>query len=246
MQPMIQYMTASVVCMISTASLFGQDRPSPERVFDSYREAATEKWTETIDKLVARDRAESHSDRAVLFVGSSSIRLWSTIAEDMAPYEVIQRGYGGAKLSDLGVFVDRIVSPHQVQAIVLFVANDISGKDTDATPEHVLELFKANVAIIRKSHPTTPLFYIAVTPTQSRFDHWSRIAEGNALIRSECESAENLHFISTAKAFLTIDGVPNDRLFLADRLHLNEKGYDLWASKISAVLALAGIKPDSE
>ena len=98
--------------------------------------------------------------------GSSSIRLWETLQEDMAPYPVIQRGYGGARLSDFAVYAERILHPHENSGIVLFIANDIAGTENDKTPREVLGLFKNVVKTIRKKFPDTAVFWIGITPTE--------------------------------------------------------------------------------
>ena len=54
------------------------------------------------------DAVNDYDKEAILIIGSSSIRLWKTLAEDMAPFPVIQRGYGGAHFRDMVFFTDRI------------------------------------------------------------------------------------------------------------------------------------------
>ena len=71
-------------------------------------------WESDIEKFEQLDISKSYPSDAILFAGSSSIRLWSTIGKDMLPYNVIQRGYGGAKLSDFAVYADRIIYPHRL------------------------------------------------------------------------------------------------------------------------------------
>lgn len=189
-------------------------------------------WEPEIVKFEQLDRTTTYPDDAVLFAGSSSIRLWSTLAEDMAPYNVIQRGYGGAKLSDFAVYADRIFSPHKCSAAVLFIANDITGNEGDKTPEEVKKLFIEVLKTFRKTHPETSLFYIAVTPTSLRWKAWPEISKANDLIREVCEIQRNTYFIKTDFAFLDEKGRPDDALFLSDKLHLNAQGYKIWTKII--------------
>ena len=189
-------------------------------------------WEPEIVKFENLDKTESYPSDAVMFAGSSSIRLWSTIAQDMAPYNVIQRGYGGAKLSDYAIFADRIFSPHPCKALVIFIANDIMGTPQDKTPEEARKLFLNLLKTFRKSHPSSPLFWIEITPTSSRWKVWSQIMKANDLIRNECENHRNTYFIKTSFAFLNENGVPKDELFVADKLHLNADGYKVWTALI--------------
>jgi hypothetical protein len=203
---------------------------SPVRKYRDLPEVKS--WDKDIQRFELLDKSEKYPDDAILFAGSSSIRLWSTLEKDMAPYNVIQRGYGGAKLSDFVVYANRIFSPHKCKAIVIFIANDIMGTSQDKTPKEVGALFWNVLKTIRKSHPSTPVFWIAVTPTPSRWKVWPEIQKANAIIRKICEDKKNTYFITTDFAFLDENGKPKDELFRDDKLHLTEKGYVVWTDII--------------
>ena len=208
-----------------------------------YRELPEVKnWEPEIEKLTTPVQTEQYTDDAVIFAGSSSIRLWKTLVEDMKPYNVIQRGYGGAKLGDYAVYAERIFSPLPGRALVLFVANDITGSDNDKNPEEVKKLFLTIVKTFRKSHPGAPVFWIAITPTSSRWKAWPKIRETNELIRQTCEKEHNLYFIRTDFAFLNEKGLPRDELFVADKLHLNSDGYKIWTEIVKKELDKVLIK----
>ena len=194
------------------------------------------KWEPDVVKLEKLDSAETYSPDAILFTGSSSIRLWTDIKTDMAPWNVIQRGYGGAKMSDYIAYADRIFKPHRIQAAVFFIANDITGAKDVKTPEEVRKLFLRVLKIFRKSHPDTPFFYIEITPTPLRWKSWPLIAKGNELVKQECSRHRNTYFISTSAAFLNEKGEPRSELFKADKLHQNSDGYKIWSGIIKADL----------
>ena len=202
------------------------------------------KWETDIAKLEELNLAQPSVAQSILYYGSSSIRLWETIADDMAPWPAIRRGYGGAKLPDVIHYAPRIVGPHigvenpsRCRAVVLFVANDISGKG-DATPEEVAKRFKRLHHWIRQQDSTVPVFWIEVTPTQNRWAQWPKIAEATKQIAQVIAADENTHLIATAGAYLGLDGRPRPELFVEDRLHLSKSGYQLWASLIKAQLHL--------
>ena len=106
-------------------------------VTHKYVNESEAKWGKDILDFEQQDKLEKDPGNAILFAGSSSIRLWSTLKEDVAPYPVIQRGFGGSKFSDLAVFAERIIYPHQFRALVIFEANDITGSTADKTPAEV-------------------------------------------------------------------------------------------------------------
>lgn len=199
---------------------------SPVKKYESLPEVKA--WEDDIREFEKLDKTETYPDDAILFTGSSSIRLWSTLKKDMEPYSVIQRGFGGSKLSDFVVYADRIVSPHPCSAIVIFIANDITGTEKDKKPAEVASLFRSALKTIRKSHPETPVFWIEITPTPSRWKVWSQVKEANSLIEEICDKQENTWFISTRNAFLSPEGTPYDGYFVKDMLHLNPEGYKVW------------------
>lgn len=207
---------------------------SPLKVYHDLPEVKA--WEPEIVKFEQLDKTESYPDNAVLFAGSSSIRLWKTLAADMEPYDVIQRGYGGSKLSDFAVYADRIFSPHKCRAVVMFIANDITGSASDKSPEEVKKLFLNVLKTFRKTNPRAPFFWIAVTPTSSRWKAWPQIKIVNEIIRKECENHRNTYFIKTDYAFLNDKGEPKDELFVSDKLHLNPEGYKVWTDIIKGEL----------
>ena len=197
-----------------------------------YRRKAIGKWEKDIKRLEARDATESDPEDAIMFIGSSSIRRWSDIATDMAPFRTIQRGYGGAKYSDVAIFAKRLLHPHEYRALVIFVGNDVQGKTEDHTPEQVEELVRYIVSVSNNHQADAPVFLIEVTPTSKRFSAWPAIRKVNARLREIALSTPNTHFIATAEHYLDPEGKPRDELFVGDRLHLNEAGYDQWATLI--------------
>jgi hypothetical protein len=195
-------------------------------------EQSSRVWENDILRFEQLDRTVKDPENAVLFVGSSSIKLWSNIQEDMTPYSVIQRGFGGSKISDVAWFFKRIVFPHRFKAMLMFVANDITGAPDDKSPEEVAALFQYILDTFRKHFPETPIFFIEITPTISRWTAWPRIAEANQLIRSICERETGTYFINTSDRFIGLDGKPIGGLFVEDKLHLNRDGYKLWSELI--------------
>ncbi len=217
---------------ISFLFLFTQCSPN----LAPYQEKA-KSWEKEVSQLEIKDKTESYPENALLCIGSSSFRLWKSIQDDMAPYTCINRGYGGAKFTDLAFFTDRLIAPHTYQGVMVFVANDITGSADDLTPEEVVTWFQRVEKSIRKKSPTTPIFLIEITPTESRWKVWNQIQEANSLLKAYCAKKKNLHFISTATAFLGPDGNPRSELFIQDKLHLNAAGYKIWASQLKAGLA---------
>ena len=123
----------------------------------------SDRWENDIKFLESKDREEACVEDCILFVGSSSIRLWKEIESDMSPYKVVKRGYGGAHFYDLIHYTKRLVKNHKPRAIAVFVANDITGKNNnswygDLKPKEVLQLFKFFTKEIKSIHGDIPIF----------------------------------------------------------------------------------------
>ena len=200
-------------------------------------------WETHIQKFDSLNAVEYSDANTLLVTGSSSVRLWDSIHTDLGDYQVMQRGYGGAKLSDFNHYADRIIKPHQFKAIVIFVANDISGGENDRTPREVLGLFKTLVNQIRERNQETPVFWIEITPTPSRWHVYNRIRKANALIKHYCEKNADLNYIPTFDMYTDHSGYPDSTLFRRDMLHLNRDGYLLWSERINQTLQYDGIIP---
>jgi GDSL-like Lipase/Acylhydrolase family len=195
----------------------------------TYRKAATE-WEDDIAKLETLDKAEKDPDHSILFIGSSSIRLWENLQADIAPWPAVRRGYGGAKFSDLAIYCGRLMKAHEYRALVVFVTNDIKGDEQDKSPEEIVRLFSIVVAESKRHRPEAPIFLLAITPTRARWKAWPQVQRANEALQKYCDADPQLHFVATADKYLNNEGLPRVELYNKDLLHLNEAGYKLWAS----------------
>jgi lysophospholipase L1-like esterase len=215
-------------CLVMHTNAFAQETDS----LKAYREASA-KWEKDIAAWEAKDKSEVADDSSILFLGSSSIRRWNTLSRDMAPWPCIGRGYGGAKYSDLAIYAPRLLAAHHPRGVVIYVGNDITGKpNDDKTPEEVVRLFGIVVDAVKKQSPKAEVFVIAITPAPSRFAAWPQIQKANQQLKAYCEKGERLHFIETHPFYLTADGNPRPELYVEDRLHQNESGYQVWSGII--------------
>lgn len=197
------------------------------------RKAAAEKrWGETIAKLEQADKLETHPDDAILFLGSSSIRMWADIATDLAPHHPIQRGYGGARYTDLAVFAERLIQPHRYAAAVVFVGNDVTGNAKDTPLDELQRLVRHVIRVSQKHQPTAPVLLVEITPTPSRWKAWPKIREANRMLRELSLTEPGVFFVETAQDYLDANKQPIPGYFLEDMLHQNRAGYTLWAALI--------------
>jgi lysophospholipase L1-like esterase len=193
-------------------------------------------WEKEIKTFEDWDRKNSFPSDAVLFVGSSSIRLWPT-CECFGDFEVINRGFGGSQISDVNYFAGRIVLPYQPKVIVFYAGdNDIAeGK----TARQVFEDYQKFVNLVQKQLLRTRIIFISIKPSGSRWSLWNIMKEANREIEDFSQKDSRLFYVDAATPLLDSKGEPNDELFLSDQLHLNDKGYNLWTKLLTPVLKKA-------
>jgi lysophospholipase L1-like esterase len=191
------------------------------------------KWEGDIRKFEEADRIAPPPKGGIEFVGSSSIRLWTTLAQDFPDKPVFNRGFGGSQLADSVHYADRIIVPYAPKQVMIYAgSNDINaGK----TPEEVYGDFVALVMKIRKELPQTKIAFIAVAPNPARWSQVDRVREVNRLVAAYCKK-HDLTFIDTFSLMLGEDGQAKPDIFVADRLHMNAKGYAIWREAIAPYL----------
>jgi lysophospholipase L1-like esterase len=212
--------TLAAICGLAAAREQVAD-PDPAR-FES-EIAAFENW----------DRQNSVPREAILFVGSSSIRMWQT-AESFPDLPVINRGFGGSHISDVNHFADRIVLKYKPRVIVFYAGdNDIAdGKP----PQQVFEDFQRFVRLVRRRLGGTQIIFISIKPSPARWKLWPQVQEANALVKDFSKSDSRLNHVDAAKPMLAPDGQPRPEIFLDDELHMNAAGYRLWTHILTPVL----------
>lgn len=182
----------------------------------------------------AADRQNPPAKGGVVFVGSSSIRVWKTLTEDFPAYHVLNRGFGGSHIIDSVHFAQRIVTPYEPKMIVFYAGtNDLAdGK----SPEALLAEYQAFVAQVRAKLPTTPIAFISVAPAPSRWSNVENIRKTNALIAQFSKTDSNLKFIDIFPLMLDKKGEPRPELFVDDQLHMNPAGYAIWVKAVAPFL----------
>jgi len=194
------------------------------------------RWQDAVEAFEAAAVLDPLPADAVLFVGSSSIRLWDTLHEDMQPLPVIQRGFGGSRLFDSVYWADRLVLAHDPRVIVMFSGtNDIAGNQPKPAAR-IGALFEQFVERVRERAPQAAIVYIAISPTMARQRHLDLVLETNRLISSICSSDPTLHFVDAAASLLDPQGLPDARWFRTDGLHLNARGYARWTELIKPLV----------
>ncbi|MEN6428983.1 MAG: SGNH/GDSL hydrolase family protein [Phycisphaerales bacterium] len=172
----------------------------------------------------------------VLFVGSSSIRMWRT-HEAFPELPVVNRGFGGSHISDVIHYLDQVVLPYSPKVLVFYAGdNDIAaGKSA----QRVAQDYRKFVQLVHAKVPVARIVYVTIKPSRSRWSLWPEMKKANELIRDFCSQDGRLFFADLATPLLGADGAPRRELFCPDQLHLNPQGYAVWTQTLAPILSKA-------
>jgi len=220
-----QVLLASILSAAAVLSA-GGDRPDPD----------PNRFAGEIKAFAEWDSKNAVPAEPVLFVGSSSIRMWRT-HESFPGLPVVNRGFGGSHISDIIHYLDRVVLPYNPKVLVFYAGdNDIaSGKSAQS----MVEDYRRFVRLVHAKLPAVRIVYVAIKPCHIRWSLWSEMDKANGLVRDFCGQDERLFFADLATPLLGDDGTPRRELFLPDQLHLNPQGYAVWTQTLAPILSRA-------
>ena len=183
-------------------------------------------YQEAIDKFLTDDESNFPEEVDVLFTGSSSIRFWESLDQDMKPLKVLNRGFGGAHINHVNYHFEDVVLRYNPKAIVFFCGtNDITALKT---PEETVNDFKIFKQKVRNSLPDIHIFVIGIKPSPARLYLENEELAYNKLIAELSSEDDLLTFIDIWDAMLTEEGKRIPELFVEDGLHINADGYKIW------------------
>lgn len=195
------------------------------------QEAEQSPWAKEIDALVAGDSANPPPQRGIVFVGSSSIRLWTTLAQDFPGASVINRGFGGSRIADSTRHADKLVVPYHPRLVVLYAGdNDIAEGRTAA---QVLADFQAFVDRLRSNLPHVAIIFVSIKPSVARVALWPRMRAANEEVAAWAKSQHDVIYVDVASRMLDGEGRPRPELLLPDGLHMRPAGYAIWVDALT-------------
>jgi len=194
----------------------------------------TNHWEPDIRAFETSERTNPPPTNAVLFTGASNIRLWKNVAEAFPAHKILNRGFGGAEMTDLVEFAGRIVVPYHPKIVIIYAGdNDLAGRKT---PEQILTAFQAFTQEVHTALPETVIGCIAVKPSPSRARLVPQVKKTDKLLEAFCHTNANTIYIDDLTPMLSARGGPRPEFFGKDGLHLNEQGRAIWISLIRPVL----------
>jgi lysophospholipase L1-like esterase len=222
------------------AGLLYEDRPV--QVLDlgmahhTYEEAEPPEWYEKEIRLFEiLDKYDPPPDSAVLFTGSSTIRRWHSLGEDMYPWKVINRGFGGSVMKELNENIDRIVFPYNPSRIIVYEGDNDIARGTG--PAAFLEECREFIQRCQQQLPETEIIFLSIKPSPARMRYWKQMNKANHMLEDLTEMHEEVMFIDISTSMFTKPGILKKDIFAPDGVHLNEKGYALLRQSILESMA---------
>jgi lysophospholipase L1-like esterase len=210
--------------------LRGQDAPTSR--YGAARNYS--RWEKEIAAYEAADRKNPPPKGGILFVGSSTVRLWKTLADDFPGFKVVNRGFGGSEVVDSTHFADRLIFPHEPRQVFLRAG----GNDLHAgrLPKEVAADFAEFVRVVHARLPRTEILFIGLSPAPARWGEADKTRELNRLIRQMALDMPRVGFVDADAISLGPDGLARPELFVKDRLHFSPEGYRLLADRVRPFL----------
>ncbi len=195
---------------------------------------APSQWEPDVQRFEASDRTNPPLSGGILFVGSSSIRMWQSLESDFPGLPVLNRGFGGSELSDVARLAHRIVAPYGPRVVVVYAGdNDLAAGKTSM---QVFNAFRSLVATIHRDLPGARLAFVSIKPSIARLNLLDKIRETNQLIRDYTRTDDSLVYVDVFTPMLNQSGQPRPELFLEDGLHMNARGYAIWRDLIAPII----------
>jgi len=189
-------------------------------------------WEKEIAAFEASDRTNPPPKGAILFVGSSSFRKWTTLAQDFPGKQVFNRGFGGSQIADSTALADRIIFPYEPRLIVFYAGdNDLAA---GRTPDQVAEDYAAFAARVHARLPKTTIAFVSIKPSPARWKLHDEMITANQKIKAM--PGDWLKFIDVYPLMLGADGKPKPEFFVSDGLHPSVACYRMWAGIIRPYL----------
>jgi lysophospholipase L1-like esterase len=206
-------------------------------LFTSSHEAVAQlPFENEIAAFKKQDSISFPPNNAILFVGSSSFRMWKDAQADFPGYTIVNRGFGGSTLPDVIRYTNDIIIPYHPKQVVIYCGdNDLASSDT-VTAGVVSKRFQKLFNDIRKALPHATISYVSIKPSPSRMHLMAKMKQANALIKAFLKKQKNASYIDVFTPMLAANHQPKPEIFLKDNLHMNKQGYRIWQKAIQPYL----------
>jgi lysophospholipase L1-like esterase len=232
-------MTTSLRCLVLLLLAAGCASPPQSGVAaQAQPQAAARRVPIAVDRSEAEIRRFEESDRAappapggIVFVGSSSFRMWKSLESDFAGLPVLNRGFGGSTFPEANHYLSRVVLRYRPRTVVVYEG------DNDLTfgwgPRQVADDYQSFVRAVRDSLPNAKIVFVSIKPSPSRWKLVDQQREANRLVRRIVARDTLQSYVDVFTPMLGANGRPQPELFISDSLHMTPAGYVIWRRQIA-------------
>jgi lysophospholipase L1-like esterase len=236
MRPRVSSLLVTVMLAASACTRPGRPNPGARPIVVPAVKPLpdTARFAAELNAFIRADSVTPPPPSPVLFVGSSSIRMWTSLASDFPGLPVLNRGFGGSRMDDVLRYADRVVFRYEPRAIVLYEGdNDL---EDGRTPARIAGDVAEFLSRVRRTQPLTRVVCLAVKPSPSRWNLIAKVRQTNELLRAVVAQDTMATFVDVFTPMLGPDGRPRAELFLADSLHMTPAGYVIWRDAVAPAL----------
>ena len=192
-------------------------------------------FSNEIEDFKKQDSVNPPPQKAILFVGSSSFRMWTNLQNDFPGYTIINRGFGGSSLPDVIRYAPDIIIPYNPKQVVIYCGeNDFTAEGVNA--EIVYDRFTTLFEIIREKLPKAHILFVSLKPSPSRLKYLPEMVRANTMVKNYLKKYRRTDYVDVYSKMLLADGTPMPDIFKADNLHMTEGGYAIWKKAIKPYL----------
>lgn len=215
-----QFSIILLCCLLCSLTVSAQEKP---------------RFWDDVQTIKQYDKIYAPPQHSILFIGSSSFRLWNDLERTFASYTVLNRAIGGAVVNDIIFYTNDLILPYHPRQIFIYVGeNDLF--DAKTTGDSIFQRTKRLLVLIRSQLPDVPIVYVSMKPSPLHEKDLKKMVLGNTLIRDYIAKQTAMTFVDVYKLMITPDGKPQPGLFRDDHLHMNSQGYAIWEKELKPLL----------
>jgi len=171
------------------------------------------------------DSVWDSSRESIVFTGSSSVRMWHGLKELFPEHQILNTGFGGSQASDLLYHLNPLVLRYKPKQVFIYEGdNDLSAKKR---PKEIIATTHKIIQEIHSKNPAVNIVLIAAKPSISRWKLRGKYKRLNRKFRKMTKGNPLLSYADVWYPMLDGRKLKKD-IFIADGLHMNQKGYDIW------------------
>lgn len=205
----------SAFLLLTFALFFSQEKPM---------------FWQDIQHFKQLDQENPPAKNAILLLGSSSFTKWTDVASYFPDKTIINRGFGGSRLTDLNDYANDLLNPYQPKQIIIYCGENDFADNSQLKADVVVDRFRTFYKKIRAKFPNIEVDYISIKYSPSRENLWPQMREANKKIAAFMKKQSRSKFIDITAVMQDKNGNVRKDLFVEDMLHMTPEGYRLWTS----------------